>query len=183
MNFPRMGNKWPNLKGSGWISLQTPVKFTAYPTFGQITGMRPIQVSFDYSIDDHFTVGAYLGRFYSEIQDVYGTEYYRCYFRSNSGGIRFSLHFSDLINSFTGARINVRKWDIYSTAHMGWYTRNWVVGERFRGNRDYSIGSFSNTGIVAGVKYLPVPRLGIFAEAGIGPVSVFGFGISGKILK
>jgi hypothetical protein len=183
MNLPRMGNKWPYLKGSGWLSLQMPVRYTAYPAYGQITGMRPIQLSFDYSFDDHFSAGAYLGYFHSQIQDVYGTEFFRTTFSSQSGGFRLTLHFADLINSFVGTRINVRKWDLYTTAHMGWYTRNWVVGEKYRGTRDYANGSFSNIGIVAGVKYHPVQRIGIFAEGGIGPVSVLGFGITGRIIK
>jgi hypothetical protein len=36
---------------------------------------------------------------------------------------------------------------------------------------------------VAGVKYHPVQRIAIFAEGGIGPVSVLGFGITGRIIK
>jgi hypothetical protein len=182
-NMPRMGNKWPYLKGAGWLSLQMPVKYTAYPTYGQVVGLRPLQLSCDYSFDDHFSIGAYLGRFQADIQDFYGSEFFRSSFRSNSGGIRLSLHFADLINSFVGTRINVRKWDFYSTAHMGWYTRNWAVGERYRGTRDFSNGSYSNIGIMMGVKYHPIQRLAVFAEGGIGPVSLFGFGITGKIIK
>jgi hypothetical protein len=183
LNLPRMGNKWPYLKGAGWLSLQMPVKYTAYPAFGQIVGLRPLQLSFDYSFDDHFSIGAYLGRFQSDIQDNYGTEFYRSSFRSNSGGVRLSFHFADLINSFVGTHINVRKWDFYSTAHIGWYTRNWTVSEMYRKTRDYSNGSFSNVGIMLGAKYHPIQRIAIFAEGGIGPVSVYGFGITGKIIK
>jgi hypothetical protein len=57
------------------------------------------------------------------------------------------------------------------------------VDQKYRGSRDFSIGSFSSIGIMAGIKWLPRPRFGVFVEGGKGPVSIFGFGLSAKILK
>ena len=183
LNMPRMGNKWPNRKGSGWLSLQTSAKYTAYPVFGRIQGMVPLQVSFDYSFDNHFTIGGYVGRFEANYLDTYGTEPYKCAILSNSGGLRMSLHFSDLFNNMFGERVNVRKWDLYATGHIGWHTITWNVDQKYRGSRDFSIGTFSSIGIMAGIKWLPTPRFGVFVEGGKGPVSIFGFGLSAKILK
>lgn len=182
--LPRTNYTWPFPKGSGWLSLQTPLMFTAYPDYGRIEGLPPVQVSFDYSIDPHFSIGGYLGRYRAKILDWYENEPYQTSFWSNSGGIRMSLHFSHLLNAFAGTRINLKKLDLYATGSLGWYTRNFTtVSERYRNNRDYSFGSFSSPGLMLGVRYFPIEKLGIFAEGGWGPVSVFGIGISARVIK
>lgn len=180
--LPRVSYKWPFPKGSGWMNLQTPLAFTAYPNFGRVDGLPPVQVSFEYSFDPHFSIGGYLGRYRANILDWYQNEPYKTSFWSNSGGIRMSVHFADLLNAFAGTRINLKKIDLYATGSLGWYTRNFTtVSERYRSNRDYSFGSYSAPGLMLGIRYFPVEKLGIFAEGGWGPVSLFGIGISGRL--
>lgn len=184
IRFPRINHKWPFPTGSGWLSLQTQMLYTAYPDYGRSFGLPPLQLSFDYSFDPHVSIGGYLGRYRTDIFDNFGNEPYKTSFWSNSGGIRVTVHFADMLNAYAGSSIDLKKWDVYATGSLGWYTRNFsTVSERYRNNRDYSFGSYSRPGLVAGIRYFPIEDLAVFAEGGWGAVSVFGIGLSGRILK
>jgi hypothetical protein len=183
LKLPMLGNKWPNRKGSVWLSFNTSRKYLIYPDFGRQKGIPPLQFSIDYSFDHHWSLGAYYGFFNSTYVDTYGNEPYESRIRSFSGGVRLSFHFADIFNNAFGEVVNVRKWDFYSTAFLGWYSFHWDVEEKYLAQQDFSEGSFGSMGIIVGAKWIPHPKIGIFIEAGKGPVGLVNFGISGKIMK
>ena len=183
MSYPTMGNKWPNRKGSVWIHSQASFKHIIYPDFGQQNGLPPIHLTADYSFDHHWSLGAYYGRFRSTYVDVYGNEFYESDIKSYFGGLRLTLHFTDIFNNAFGEVVNVRKWDFYGSAFIGWHSISWDVAPKYFGQQDFSEGSFGSLGLVLGCRWLPFKRLGVFAEAGKGPTGYFSFGLSGKIIK
>ena len=183
MNLPVIGNKWPNRQGSLWVGLQASSAFIIYPKFGQRTGFLPLQVSVDHSIDDHWALGAYAGYFNSTYTDKYGEQTYQSKITGFNGGLRLTLHFADIFNNMFAEVLNLKKWDLYSTASAGWYAYNWQVDPIYTNTRDFSNASFGSFGLVVGVKWIPIPQLGIFVEGGKGPVGWVSFGISGKLVK
>ena len=183
MNLPKMGKKWPCQPGSLWINVQASHKFIIFPEFGSRKGTPPLHISGDYSFDQHWSAGIYYGFYNGIYTDVYGNELYESQIKAYLGGVRLSLHFADMFNNVFGEVVNVRKWDFYATTHVGWYSFRWNVGEKFRGQQDYSEGAFGSLGLVLGARWIPIPKLAIFAEGGKGPVGWFSLGISGKLIK
>jgi hypothetical protein len=125
----------------------------------------------------------YYGFFHSTYTDSYGSEAYQSQIKSNFGGIRLTFHFADVFNNTFGEVVNVKKWDFYSTANLGWYSFRWDVSSKYIEQQDFSDGSFGSAGLVLGVKWIPHPKIGMFIEAGKGPVGIISFGVSGKIMK
>ena len=183
MNLPMLGNKWPHKRGSLWVSVSAAKKYIIFPEFGSQKGLLPMQISGDYSFDNHWAFGAYYGFFNATYTDSYGSEAYESRIKSNFGGIRLTFHFADVFNNTFGEVINVKKWDFYSTASLGWYSFRWDVDAKYTDQQDFSDGSFGSASLVLGAKWIPHPKIGIFVEAGKGPVGVISFGISGKIMK
>jgi len=183
MNLPVIGNKWPYRPGSLWISLQSHHAFIIYPTFGTRTSLPPLQLSVDHSFDSHFALGAYFGYFKSTYTDSYGISKYQSDLTGYNGGIRLTFHFTDIFNNAFMEVLNVKKWDLYSTASAGWYSYNWKVEEKYTDTQDFNNGSFGSFGLVLGIKWLPTPKTGIFIEGGKGNVGWFSAGLSVKLVK
>jgi hypothetical protein len=183
MNLPMLGNKWPHKRGSLWINLSAAKKYIIFPEFGSQKGLLPMQISGDYSFDNHWALGAYYGFFNATYTDSYGSEAYESHIKSNFGGIRLTFHFADVFNNTFGEVINVKKWDFYSTASLGWYSFRWNVASKYTQKQDFSDGSFGSASLILGAKWIPHPKIGIFVEAGKGTVGIISFGVSGKIMK
>lgn len=183
INLPMLGNKWPFKKGALWINLSASKKYIIFPEFGSQKGLLPMQISADYSFDNHWAFGIYYGFFNSTYTDTYGSEAYDSRITSNFGGIRLTFHFADVFNNTFGEVVNVKKWDFYSTAALGWYSFRWDVAPKYAEQQDFSDGSFGSASLVLGAKWIPHPKIGVFLEAGKGTVGVISFGLSGKIMK
>lgn len=183
MNLPMLGTKWPNKQGTVWLSVNTTKKYLIYPEFGTQKGVPPIQLSCDYSFDNHWALGLYFGHFNSTYHDTYGSELYKSQIKSLTGGIRLTFHFADIFNNAFGEVVNIRRWDFYATSFIGWYNYRWDVNNKYLNQQDFSGGAFGSMGVMLGAKWIPHPKFGIFLEVGKGPVGLFNFGISGKIIK
>jgi hypothetical protein len=180
--LPLMGSRWGFRTGSVWAGVQAARSYIVYPRFGSHKGV-PLQFQADYSFDNHWAAGVYGGLFQATYSDIYGSETYQSRLLSYSGGLRLTLHFSDVFNNVFGEVVNVRKWDFYSTAFAGWYSYRWKVDRLYEGQQDFSDGSFGSMGLVLGARWMPHPRLGIFAEAGKGPVGYLALGLSARVVK
>ena len=183
MNLPMLGNKWPHKSGSLWINMSAAKKYIIFPEFGSQKGLPPMQISGDYSFDNHWAFGVYYGFFNATYTDSYGSEAYQSHIKSNFGGVRLTFHFADVFNNTFGEVINVKKWDFYSTASLGWYSYRWQVAPKYVEKQDFSDGSFGSASLVLGAKWIPHPKIGIFLEAGKGTAGMISFGVSGKIMK
>jgi hypothetical protein len=183
MNLPMIGNKWPYRTGSLWIHLQASEWFLIYPDFGKRTGLPPLQVAADYSFDNHWAIGTYFGMFHGTYFDNYGNGNYKSQVNGYNGGLRLTLHFSDIFNNLFTEVINIKKWDLYATSHLGWYSYRWAVDPIYEDQQDFSSASFASVGLVLGARYHITPKTGIFIEAGKGPVGIISGGISAKLMK
>ena len=183
MNLPVIGSKWPFRPGSLWLSLQSHHAFIIYPTFGTRSGLPPLQLSADHSFDNHFAFGLYFGYFNSTYTDMYGESKYESILTGYNGGIRLTFHFADIFNNAFMEVLNVKKWDLYSTAFAGWHSYKWNVEEKYTGTQDYTNGSFGSFGLVLGLKWLPTTKTALFIEGGKGTVGYFSAGIAVKLVK
>jgi hypothetical protein len=183
MNLPVIGNKWPYRSGSLWVSLQMSRAFITYPSFGSQSGLPPLQLSIDHSFDNHWALGVYGGFFNSTYTDNFGNEQYSAKIKAFNGGLRLTLHFSDIFNNAFAEVLNVKKWDLYSTMSAGWYSYKWQVAPIYTETRDYTNASFGSLGLVLGLKWIPTPKYSLFVEGGKGPVGWVSFGLAGKLIK
>jgi hypothetical protein len=183
LNLPIIGNKWPYRRGSIWTGLQGSHAFINYPKWGTRSGLIPLQANIDYSFDHHWAIGAYIGYFGSTYSGTYGDEKFESRFQSFSGGLRITLHWSDVFNNLFFEVVNIRKWDIYTTTFIGYYSQNWNVAYRYLQTQDFSEGSYTTMGIIMGLRWHPWPKVGLFVEGGKGPVGYLGFGLNVKVRR
>ena len=180
--LPKNGNRWPFARGAMWVSVATGMKLNVYPDFGTVSNL-PLMLATDYSYNDHFALGIYGGYYAPTYSDVYGNSSYQSKMQSFVGGARLTFHFCDLFNRSFLEVLNTRKWDLYATAHAGIVYYKWEVASGYRHIRDFSPTSFFTGGLVAGIRYMPLPRVAFYAEAGKGIFGYYGFGASFKIMK
>ena len=183
MNLPVIGNKWPYRSGSMWVNLQASSGLIIFPTFGSREGLPPLQISADHSFDNHWAIGGYIGYYNSIYKDNFGISEYSSEIKGYSGGLRLTLHFADIFNNAFMEVLNLKKWDLYSTASAGWYSYKWTVDPKYTANQDFANQSYGSLGLVLGIKWIPTPKFGIFVEGGKGPVGWVSAGISAKIVK
>lgn len=183
IDLPNVGIKWPYRKRSMWLGLQSGIGFINYPDFGSRKGLLPLQLNADYSFDDHWAIGAYFGYFGNTYSYGYAVQTLNAKFTSMAGGVRLTLHWSDVFNDMFREVLNILSWDLYTTAFAGMYTRKWDLDTDFKDRYDFSEGNKAQYGIVMGLRWHPAPKFGVFAEGGIGPVGYFGFGLNAKIMK
>lgn len=182
LRMPRIGVKWPVNKGSLWLSLGTQHWMYIYPKFGKVTGF-PILLSGDYSMDAHLTFGLYAGYYRPQYNEPYGSDRYSSYLKSYVGGVKLSFHFTDLFNNAFHEVLNLRKWDLYASLSAGIVHYTWAVDPKYQEYRDFTPVTFPMLGLVVGARYLVLPKLAVFAEAGRGVFGYVGFGVATKVMK
>jgi hypothetical protein len=181
-SFPVTGTKWPFPTGSCRIGLQSGLGMIGFPSFGSRDAFLPLMVTADFSTSPHWAVGFYAGRYKATYTDEYLAEQFSSHLVSYAYGGRFTLHFADVLNRHFGAGIPVKLWDIYSTAHIGFMTRDWDVDSRFRDVRaEFDKTHYPSLGLVVGARYMAHPMVSLHAEVGKGPFGFIAFGLSGRI--
>lgn len=180
--LPKNGNRWPVGKGSVWCGISTGSRLSVYPRYGPVSGW-PINVWAEYSYNDHHAIGGYLGYYGASYQIEYGVNYYESQIQSLVGGVRWTFHFTDVINRVFLEVFNMKKVDIYSTLHAGFVQYQWKVDNQYQFHKNYSPVNKPSAGIVFGLRYLPHPKLGMHIEAGKGVFGYLNFGVNYKIVK
>jgi hypothetical protein len=147
------------------------IGFGGYGLYGTGAGFLPITANVEYSINDKFAVGPYLGYYSRRYVD-----YWR--YTVLSFGARGTFHASELINDALDANINTEKLDLYGTALLGLetFTTRWETSVQPYGN-------YSNVrlGIVLGARYMFTDNIGGFLELGRGALGYSTLGLTFKL--
>lgn len=147
-----------------------------YGLYGSSSGFLPVSLNVEYSVNDMFAVGPYLG-IYSRSYRYSG---YKDRFTALSFGGRGTFHASALLNEHLDLGINEEKLDIYATMIVGFESRSWRFDSAFVGDRHYNDEVFFDFGPVLGVRYKFNPNFSAFFEAGRGAFGIGTLGLSAK---
>ncbi|AHM61492.1 hypothetical protein D770_16190 [Flammeovirgaceae bacterium 311] len=134
-------------------------------------GFPPLTVNVEYSIDDRFAVGPYLGYFSRNYRGVGG-------FSVFGFGGRGTFHASSSLNEWFDWNIDENKWDLYASAVLGFQVYNWNYDESYLLRNNSSGGVV--IGPILGARYFINPNFGVFAETGRGALGAFTLGASMK---
>lgn len=148
-----------------------------YGLYGSSSGFPPLSVNAEYSINDKFAVGPYVGLYTRSYK--YGSGY-NDRFTALSFGARGTFHATPFLNETLNLSIDEEKIDLYGTVILGFESYSWNFDEKYGGNYYYSNGSRIIFGPILGVLYNLNPSLGIFFEGGRG---AFGYGTLGVTAK
>ena len=141
-------------------------------------GFPPVTANLEYSVDDRFAFGPYIGFF---------TVNYKTYHaKANSTvfsiGARGTFHATSSLNEWFNWSIDENKWDIYATGILGFdiqsgrvTTYNNATLEPIEGKDN---GFRFAVGPVIGGRYFFSPKLSVYAESGRGAVGLFTIGVS-----
>jgi hypothetical protein len=139
----------------------------------------PIRASVDYALFAPFTVGAEAGFF------VYKDEWSGLGMKvTNSGtGLAFAGRFG------YHPDFGVKNLDVYATAGLGLYILSWktetkydettYLGSAASGSNDANDSEFAFI-LTVGARYFFTKNIGVFADVGVGPLSVFTGGVALK---
>ncbi|MES2733675.1 MAG: hypothetical protein V4714_18160 [Bacteroidota bacterium] len=138
---------------------------------GTSSGLLALSASLEFSINDKFAVGPYVGFSAGRYAYAYGT--YKDYSRTSIGfGGKFTFHATGVFNDAFGWSIP-EKVDLFSSAYLGLRTVNYT--NAYRGNELYP-----TLGVTVGGRYFFTPNIGAFVELGYGVFGVASTGLSFK---
>ena len=143
-----------------------------YGYYGSASGFLPLSVNVEYSLNDKWAIGPYLG-FFSR---SYGSGDFR--FTALSFGGRGTFHASSFLNENLDMNIS-EKVDIYASLLLGVETLSWKYRDESISGY-YSNGSRVIFGPTVGVRYQFTPKFGAFFEAGRGAFGFGTLGVTGK---
>jgi hypothetical protein len=147
--------------------------------YGNGSGFLPLSVNAEFSLNDKFAIGPYVGFFSRKYNygGFLGSSQYDIRFTAISFGGRFTVHATPLINDWFDGNINEEKFDLYGTAILGIETYSWNYGDGT--DLDGDTGNLI-IGPVLGARYYFNPKIGAFLELGRG---AFGYGTLGVTFK
>jgi hypothetical protein len=158
------------------VALNAGVGFgvIGYGTNGTYSYSPPLSFSAEYSVSNHFGVGAYVGylsRRYTATRDY-------SKFNALSYGARGTLHFSYFLNELLNLGILEDKLDLYTSVLLGVEDVEWNSGTRPIGAKE---GKSFRYGAVGGARYFFTENVGAFAEIGRGVHGTFTLGVSTRL--
>lgn len=150
----------------------------SWGAYGSSSGFPPLTVNAEYSLNEMFSVGPYLG-YYSRTYK-HGNDY-KDKFTAFSFGARGTFHASGFLNEHFNWNINEEKLDLYGSVMLGYEVYTWSFDEKYVGNNYYSSGASSlDFAPVIGARYNFTPAFGAFAELGRGSFGYFTLGGSAR---
>ncbi|MBC7921344.1 MAG: hypothetical protein H7Z75_09680 [Ferruginibacter sp.] len=160
----------------GTILISPGISFGAVGYGGYVgsgSGFLPLSASLEYSLDDKFAVGPYLG-FYS--RKYSGSFRYSSF----SFGDKGTVHATSLLNEAFDSSIDAEKIDLFASAYLGARTLSYTYDNAaFNGNYDNDFGL--RLGVTIGGRYFFNPNLGVFLEVGYGAIGYSTLGVSFKL--
>ena len=148
---------------------------------GGTTGSLPLSANVEYSINDQFAIGGYLGYYSRSYKYTWNGNNYRDRWSITSLGVRGSYHATPLLNDLLDANMSEEKWDIYASLLLGYEVYSWKNGYEGTGFvRDNASSGAVDFGTVIGARYFFNPKFGAFAELGRGSFGLLTVGVSAK---
>jgi hypothetical protein len=148
---------------------------------GGYRGSIPLSASVEYSINDQFALGGYLGYYGRSYKYTWNGDNYRDRWSITSFGVRGSYHATPLLNDLLGASMDEEKWDIYASVLLGYEVWSWSYGYEGSGFNRSNTGSGNlDFGTIVGARYFFSPKFGAFAELGRGSYGLLTLGVTGK---
>lgn len=148
---------------------------------GGTTGFLPLSASVEYSVNDKFAIGGYLGYYGRSYKYDYGSGSYRDRWSITTFGVRGSYHATPLLNDLLDANMDEEKWDIYASLLLGYEVYSWKYGYEGTGfNRNAASSGGVDFGTVIGARYFFNPKFGAFAELGRGSYGLITLGVTAK---
>jgi hypothetical protein len=146
--------------------------------YGNSSFALPLNASVEFSINENFAVGPYIG-YFSRSYSYSST--YRDRFSVISFGGRVTFHANDFLNDKLNMNIKTEKWDIYASAVLGYENYRWKYDSEYVGNRLAANAGRVIFGPVAGARYRASERFGLYAEIGRGTFGLISLGASLKL--
>lgn len=132
----------------------------------------PISISGEYSLNDKFAVGPYLG-FYS--RSFSGLDYS---WTSFSFGAKGTLHATGLLNDAFSSSMDAEKIDLFASLYLGIRTYSFSGDNSFLNSYG---GSEFRPGLTIGGRYFFTPKVGAFLELGYGAIGAGTLGVSFRL--
>lgn len=140
-------------------------------------GFPAISANVEYSLDDRFAFGPYLGYF----ARTYRAASYKNGFSVVSFGGRGTFHATSSLNDWLSLSIDEDKWDLYGTLILGYEVYSWNYDSAWGDNDLYDSSSGGLVfGPVVGARYHFNNKIGAYFEGGRG---AFGWGTLGVSAK
>lgn len=145
-------------------------------------GLPALTVNVEYSLDDRFAVGPYIGYFSRTYKQSWSGGSYKHGFSAFAFGARGTAHATDLINEWFDASIDENKLDIYGSAQLGYEIYTWNYDDDL--NDDFypksSTGGI-NLGLILGARYNFNEQVGAYFEFGRGTFGLATLGASFRL--
>lgn len=162
--------------GNLLVSAGVSFGLIGYGFYSGASGFLPLTANVEYSINDKFAVGGYVG-YYSRSYTYYGSDKAR--YSALSVGARGTFHATGVLNDALDANINPEKVDLYASVLLGFETyKAKYDGTSFNGT--YGNGNRVVFGPTLGIRYFITPNIGVYFEGGRG---AFGYGTLGVSFK
>ena len=143
---------------------------------GSGSGFLPLSASLEYSLDDKFAIGPYLG-FYSRSYN-FGSGLGNYKWTSLSFGAKGTVHATTLLNEAFDSNIDAEKIDLFASAYLGVRTLSYSYD--IAGINPYENNLRPRGGITIGGRYFFNPNVGAFLELGYGAIGYTTLGVSFK---
>jgi hypothetical protein len=139
-------------------------------------GFPPISANLEYSLDDRFAIGPYIGYFSRSYNNSYWTG-----FSVFNFGARGTFHATPQINEWFDSSIDESKIDIYGTLLLGYQVYSWKYDESWVGPGINQKSGGLVLGPVLGIRYNFNPKIGAYFEGGRGTFGVGTLGVSVRL--
>lgn len=144
---------------------------------GYSGGFVPLTLNAEYSLDDTWAVGGYVGYFSRSYTYANpGGDAYKNKFSVFSFGGRATFHATEHLNDWFDGTMDARKLDLYASALLGYEVYSWNYDENFP-DTNLSSSRFI-LGPVVGARYWFTETVGGYAELGRGAFSFVTLGVS-----
>lgn len=153
--------------------------------YGNASGFPALTANLEYSLDDRFAVGPYLGYFGRRYDYNYnwgfGSGNYEHRLSVIAFGARGTFHATSSLNEWFNWNIDESKFDLYAAALLGYEVHSWNYDDDLD---DYNPSHNSGRvilGPVVGARYNFNPQIGAFFETGRGTFGLATLGVSVRL--
>ncbi len=150
--------------------------------YGSHSGFPALTASLEYSLDDRFAVGPYLGYFSRTYNYNWGlgNGNYKNRISVVAFGARGTFHATSSLNEWFNWSIDENKFDIYGSVLLGFEVHSWNYDDDLDNyDPNHSAGRLI-LGPVIGARYMFNDQIGAFFETGRGTFGIATLGVSVK---
>jgi hypothetical protein len=155
---------------AGDILISPGLSFGAIYGYGG-AGFLPLSLSAEYSLNDKFALGAYVGYASGSSSNLLLNSKWTSF----SFGGKGTLHATGLLNQAFGSSMDAEKIDLFASAYLG--IRTFSYSQDFIG----ASGTTFTPGLTIGGRYFFTPNIGAFLELGYGAIGAGTLGVSFRL--